>query len=68
MWKVWDLAAEVIRDMETSITQKMIYNARPWDVPAPRLILESVMWTAEYGSDIAETIINLNIEGEIEEV
>ena len=37
----------------------------PGDVPALRLIVESVMRTAEYGADIAEVVLQLTIEDEI---
>ena len=33
--------------------------------PALRLIVESVMRTAEYGADIAEVVLNLTIRDEI---
>jgi hypothetical protein len=36
-------------------------------VAALRLIIESIMRTAEYGADIAEIVMNMTIRGEIRE-
>jgi len=36
-------------------------------VPALRLIIESILRTAEYGSDIAEIVLNMAIRDEIAE-
>jgi phosphate uptake regulator len=59
--------AEETRGMEAGAIQKIIKNAPPEDVPALRLIVESVLRTAEYGSDIAETVLNMTIVGEVGE-
>ncbi|MFQ6052773.1 MAG: PhoU domain-containing protein [Candidatus Bathyarchaeia archaeon] len=56
--------AEEIRRMEAGAVQKIIKNAPPEDVPALRLIIESILRTAEYGSDIAEIVLNMTIQGE----
>ncbi len=53
--------AERIRGEEAAVVQKIIKNASPGDVPSLRLIVESVMRTAEYGADIAEVVLNLTI-------
>lgn len=55
------------RGMEASALQKIIKNAPPEDVPSLRLILESILRTAEYGSDIAEAVLNMTIVDEIKE-
>jgi len=60
--------AEETRGMEAGAIQKIIKNAPPEDVPALRLIVESILRTAEYGSDIAETVLNMTIMGEVGEV
>jgi len=61
---VLDQAIE-IRAMEAGAIQKIIKYAPQEDVPALRLIIESIMRTAEYGSDIAEIVLNMTIKGEI---
>jgi phosphate uptake regulator len=58
--------AERIRGTEDTVVQQVIKNAAPEDVPALRLIVESVMRTAEYGADVAEVVLNLTIREEIE--
>jgi len=57
--------AERIRGEEAEVVQRIIKNAAPGDVPALRLIVESVMRTAEYGADVAEVVLNLTIRDEI---
>ncbi len=59
--------AEEIRGMEAGVVQKIIKQASPEDVPALRLIVESIIRTAEYGADIAEVVLNMTIGGEIRE-
>jgi len=59
--------AEETREMEAGVIQKIIKNASPEDVPALRLIIESILRTAEYGSDIAETVLNMTIRSAITE-
>ncbi|MGD2200379.1 MAG: PhoU domain-containing protein [Candidatus Bathyarchaeota archaeon] len=69
----WDYAsaegvmgrAEEIRGREAEVVQLIIKGSAPKDVPALRLILESIMRAAEYGADIAEVVLNLTIEDEI---
>jgi len=50
---------------EEAVVRRIIKNAAPGDVPALRLIVESVMRTAEYGADVAEVVLNLTIRDEI---
>ncbi|MFB0558213.1 MAG: PhoU domain-containing protein [Candidatus Bathyarchaeia archaeon] len=59
--------AEGTRGMEAGAVQKIIKHASPEDVPALRLIVESIIRTAEYGADIAEVVLNMTIGGEIRE-
>jgi phosphate uptake regulator len=59
--------AEETRSMEAGAVQKIIKNAHPEDVPALRLVIESIIRTAEYGSDIAEVVLNMTIRGELGE-
>ena len=71
----WDYAsadevfeeAEETRGMEARVVQMTIKHAPTRDVPALRLIIESIRRTAEYGSDIAEIVLNLTIGDEIED-
>jgi phosphate uptake regulator len=56
---------ERIRGEEAAVVRRIIKNAAPGDVPALRLIVESVMRTAEYGADVAEVVLNLTIRDEI---
>ena len=62
--KVMSAASEG-RIRETGIIQKIIKNAPPENVPELRLILESILRTAEYGADIAEVVLNMTVESEI---
>ena len=50
-----------------SDTDKIIKIAHPEDVPALRLIVESILRTAEYGADIAETVLNMTIRDVVRE-
>ena len=59
------MKAEETRRMEAGAIQKIIKNAPPEDVAALRLIIESILRTAEYGSDIAETVLNMTIMDEL---
>jgi phosphate uptake regulator len=61
---VMEMAAGT-RVMEAGAVQKIIKYASPEDVPALRLIVESILRTSEYGSDIAEIVLNLTIGDEI---
>jgi phosphate uptake regulator len=55
------------RGMEAGALQKIIKYAPAEDVPSLRLIIESILRTAEYGSDIAEAVLNMTIVDEITE-
>jgi phosphate uptake regulator len=54
-------SAEETRSMENEVIQKIVKFAPVEDVPMLRLIVESIMRTAEYGADIAETVLNMTI-------
>lgn len=59
--------AEELRGLEAGAIQKVIKHSPQGDVAALRLIIESIMRTAEYGADIAEIVMNMTIGGEIRE-
>jgi phosphate uptake regulator len=50
------------RQMEAIVLQKIIKHSPPEDLPALRLIVESILRTAEYGTDIAEIVLNMTIK------
>ena len=58
--------AEEGRSKEAGIIQNIIKKAPAADVPALRLILESILRTAEYGADVAEVVLNMTVESEIQ--
>jgi phosphate uptake regulator len=57
--------ADKARNMEGEVIQKIIKFAGPEDVPALRLIVESIRRTAEYGTDVAETVLNMTVKDEV---
>lgn len=57
---VLDMALRT-REMEAEILHKIVKQAPPEEVPALRLIVESISRTAEYGADIAETVLNMTV-------
>jgi phosphate uptake regulator len=59
--------AGIARQRETELVQKIVKSSSPGDVSALRLILESILRTAEYGADVAEVVLNMTIEDEIRE-
>jgi len=59
--------AQQTRAMEASILHLIFKHAPPEEVPALRLIVESIMRTAEYGADIAETVLNMTVRDAIYE-
>jgi phosphate uptake regulator len=59
--KVLERAAQT-RGLEAKVIQIIIKNAPPEEVPALRLIVESILRTAEYGEDIAETVLNMTVK------
>ena len=63
---VLDLAMKT-REMEAELLHKIVKQAAPEEVPALRLIVESISRTAEYGADIAETVLNMTVRDAVEE-
>jgi phosphate uptake regulator len=59
--------AQNTRQIEAEILHKIIKSAHPEEVPALRLIVESILRTAEYGADIAEIVLNMTIRDVIRE-
>jgi phosphate uptake regulator len=59
--------AEQTRDLETEVLYKIVKHAPPEEVPALRLIVESILRTAEYGADIAEVVLNMTIRDAVVE-
>jgi phosphate uptake regulator len=57
--------ATLTRGLEAKAIQKIIKNAPVEEVPALRLIVESIRRTAEYGEDIAETVLNMTVKDAI---
>jgi phosphate uptake regulator len=54
--------AKTIVRMENEIIKAIAKKLEPSEVSSIRLILESIRRTAEYASDIAEIVLNLNAE------
>ena len=63
---VLDLAART-REMEAEVLHMIVKQAAPEEVPALRLIVESISRTAEYGADIAETVLNMTVRDAVVE-
>lgn len=63
---VLDMAQQT-RNMEAEILHLIIKHAPPEEVPALRLIVESILRTAEYGADIAETVLNMTVKDAVRE-
>jgi phosphate uptake regulator len=59
------VAAQQTRNMEAAILHLIVKHAPPEEVPALRLIVESILRTAEYGADIAETVLNMTVKDAI---
>jgi phosphate uptake regulator len=55
------------RGMEAEVLHKIVKYAPPEEVPALRLIVESILRTAEYGADIAETVLNMTVRDAVVE-
>ena len=53
--------------MEAEILHMILKHAPPEEVPALRLIVESILRTAEYGADIAETVLNMTVRDVVHE-
>ncbi len=60
-------SAEEIRRMEAEVIHKIVKLAPVEDVPQLRLIVESIVRTSEYGSDIAETVLNMTVSDAMSE-
>lgn len=60
-------AAEQTRGMEAEVIHKIIKLAPVEDVPQLRLIVESIVRTSEYGTDIAESVLNMTTNESMEE-
>jgi len=54
--------AEETRGLEGEAIQLITKRSQPEEAPALRLIVDSILRTAEYGSDIAEIVLNMNIK------
>lgn len=63
---VLDMAQQT-RNMEAEILHLIVKHAPPEEVPALRLIVESILRTAEYGADIAETVLNMTVRDAVRE-
>ena len=50
------------RELEAEVLHKILKQAPPDEIPALRLIIESISRTAEYGADIAETVLNMTVK------
>lgn len=59
--------AENTRGMEQELIQMITKRANPEEAPALRLIVDSILRTAEYGSDIAETVLNMTVKDAVVE-
>ncbi|MCW4013351.1 MAG: phosphate uptake regulator PhoU [Candidatus Bathyarchaeota archaeon] len=59
--------AQRTRNMEAEMLHLIIKHAPPEEVPALRLIVESILRTAEYGADIAETVLNMMVKDAVRE-
>ena len=59
--------AEQARTMEAEVIHKIVKHAPPEEVPALRLIIESILRTAEYGADIAEVVLNMTVKDAVTE-
>jgi len=55
------------RGMEAEVLHKIVKYAPPEEVPSLRLIVESILRTAEYGADIAETVLNMTVRDAVVE-
>ena len=64
--EVLNLAAKT-REMEAEVLHMIVKQSAPEEVPAFRLIVESISRTAEYGADIAETVLNMTVRDAVKE-
>ena len=59
--------AEQTRKLETEVLHMIVKHAPPEEMPALRLIVESILRTAEYGADVAEVVLNMTIKDAVVE-
>jgi phosphate uptake regulator len=59
--------AQQARGMEAEVIHQIVKHAAPEEVPALRLIVESILRTAEYGTDIAEVVLNMTVKEAVTE-
>ncbi|MFH2111478.1 MAG: phosphate uptake regulator PhoU [Candidatus Bathyarchaeota archaeon] len=59
--------AQQARGMEAEVIHQIVKHAPPEEVPALRLIVESILRTAEYGADIAEVVLNMTVREAVTE-
>ncbi len=64
--RILDMAQNT-RKMEAEILHTIVKHSPPEEVPALRLIVESILRTAEYGADIAETVLNMMVREAVKE-
>ncbi len=64
--RILDMAQDT-RKMEAEILHIIVKHSPPEEVPALRLIVESILRTAEYGADIAETVLNMMVKDAVKE-
>lgn len=62
--EVLDVALKT-RELEDEIMHRIVKQAPPEEIPVLRLILESISRTAEYGADIAETVLNMTVRDSV---
>jgi len=60
-------ASEDTIGMEDEVIHKIVKLAPVEDVPQLRLIVESIVRTSEYGSDIAEAVLNMTVNDAVVE-
>ncbi len=59
--------AEQTRTLETEVLHMIVKHAPPEEMPALRMIVESILRTAEYGADIAEVVLNMTVRDAVVE-
>ena len=55
------------RGMEAEVLHKIVKYSPPEEVPSLRLIVESILRTAEYSADISETVLNMTVRDAVVE-
>ncbi len=54
--------AKTIQYLENEVIKEIQTKTKQVDIPFTRMIIESIRRTAEYASDIAEIVLNLNVD------